>query len=95
MNIDNLPITKAELARQLGVSRTYVTYLTQGNKKPSREMADRLAKMGLAVNLCDNANGNANACAGALAQLAEHLAFNQGVTGSRPVRSILNPIIIC
>jgi transcriptional regulator with XRE-family HTH domain len=82
--MDALPITKAELARQLGVSRTYVTLLCQGKKKPSREMADRLAKMGLTANL--DAFGQRTH--GPLAQLVEHLTFNQGVTGSRPVRPI-------
>jgi transcriptional regulator with XRE-family HTH domain len=38
-------MTKAELARVLGVSRTYVTLLTQGKKKPSKEMADRFGKI--------------------------------------------------
>ena len=86
MSIDDMPMTKAELARRLGVSRTYITYLTQGKKKPSREMADRLARMGLAANLSDNENGNINACSGPLALVAEHLTFNQGVAGSRPAR---------
>ena len=85
--MDVLPITRAELARTLGVSRTYVTLLCQGKKKPSKEMADRLAKLGLTVNLCDNVSPCISTHTGPLAQLAEHLTFNQGVTGSRPVRS--------
>ncbi len=80
--MDVLPITRAELSRQLGVSRTYVTLLCQGKKKPSKEMADRLAKLGLTVNL----EYQYQHTCGPLAQLAEHLTFNQGVTGSRPVR---------
>jgi transcriptional regulator with XRE-family HTH domain len=35
-------MTKAELARQLGVNRAYVTMICSGKKKPSQEM---LAKM--------------------------------------------------
>ena len=84
MNV--LPITRAELLRQLGVSRTYVTLLCQGKKKPSKEMADRLAKFGLTVNLSDNVSPCVSTHTGPLAQLVEHLTFNQGVTGSRPVR---------
>ncbi len=84
MNV--LSITRAELSRQLGVSRTYVTLLCQGKKKPSKEMADRLAKLGLTVNLCDNVSLCVSTHTGPLAQLVEHLTFNQGVTGSRPVR---------
>ncbi len=36
-------MTKAELARQLGVSRTHITLLAQGKRKLSRKLADRLA----------------------------------------------------
>jgi transcriptional regulator with XRE-family HTH domain len=36
-------ITKAELARQLGVSRTHITLLTQGKRKLSEKLADKLA----------------------------------------------------
>ena len=86
MNTDQPIMTKAKLARTLGVSRTYITLLTQGKKKPSKAMADRLAKLGLAANLSALTNTNPNTQTGPLAQLAEHLTFNQGVTGSRPVR---------
>jgi len=71
---DQLDITKAEIARQLGVSRTYVTLLTQGKRKPSKRIVDRLAKLKLTSNLEVNMHA------------FEHLTFNQGVTGSRPVR---------
>ena len=37
------PINKAELARQLGVSRTHITLLTQGKRKLSDKLADKLA----------------------------------------------------
>jgi transcriptional regulator with XRE-family HTH domain len=74
-------MTKADIARKLGVSRTYITLLTQGKRKPSKELANKLAKLKLTVDIkCNQQTG------GPLAQLAEHLTFNQGVTGSRPVR---------
>jgi transcriptional regulator with XRE-family HTH domain len=65
---------KAELARHLGVSRTYVTLLCQGKRKPSPKLANKLTKLQLAgiVNVDLKAH--------------EHLTFNQGVTGSNPVR---------
>ena len=66
-------MTKAELARQLGVSRTYVTLLFQGKKKPGRKMVDRLAALGLTANL------NANQA------MHEHTTFHRGVTGSRAI----------
>ncbi len=74
IDIDNLPISKAELARELGVSRTYVTLLTQGKRKPSKRIVDRLAQFKLTANVTANTGTH------------EHLTFNQGVTGSRPVR---------
>ena len=89
MNV--LSITRAELSRQLGVSRTYVTLLCQGKKKPGKGMADRLAKLGLTANLCDNVSPCAGTHTGPSAQLVEHLTFNQGVTGSRPVRPTYRP----
>ena len=72
-NTSNFPISKAELARQLNVSRTYVTLLTQGKKKPSKEMVDRLAKLGLTANLTYMYQRTD----GPLAQLVEHLTFNR------------------
>ena len=73
--IDDLPISKAEIARQLGVSRTYVTLLAQSKRKPSKKIVDKLTQLKLTrnadVNLCNNAK------CGPLAQLAEHLTFNQ------------------
>ena len=74
IDIDNLPISKAELARELGVSRTYVTLLTQGKRNPSKRIVDRLAQLQLTANVTVNTGTH------------EHLTFNQGVTGSRPVR---------
>jgi DNA-binding XRE family transcriptional regulator len=77
--------TKADIARHLVVSRTYVTLLCQGKRKPSWKMANKLAKLKLAVDLAAGRNSESQV-GGPLAQLVEHLTFNQGVTGSRPVR---------
>ncbi len=74
IDIDNLPISKAELARELGVSRTYVTLLAQGKRNPSKRIVDRLTQLQLTANVSANTGTH------------EHLTFNQGVTGSRPVR---------
>jgi transcriptional regulator with XRE-family HTH domain len=41
-------ITKAELARQLGVSRAYVTMLANGRRKSSQKIVGKLRE--LAVN---------------------------------------------
>jgi transcriptional regulator with XRE-family HTH domain len=47
-------MSKAELARQLGVSRTYITLLAQGKRKPSKCIFDRLAALGLTAKLDAN-----------------------------------------
>jgi transcriptional regulator with XRE-family HTH domain len=66
--------TRAELARELGVSRTYVTLLCQGKRQLSRKLVNKLAKLQLAHDLEVDMHKH------------EHLTFNQGVTGSNPVR---------
>ena len=38
-------ITKAELARQLGVSRAYLTMLANGKRKPSEEVVNKIRKL--------------------------------------------------
>jgi len=40
-----LKISKAELARKLGVSRTYVTLLTQGRRRPSQQLVIKLTEL--------------------------------------------------
>ena len=70
-------VTKAEIARRLGVSRTYITYLAQGKKKPSKGMADRLAKLGLTANLMQLTSPFPGTHTGPLAQLAEQLTLNR------------------
>ena len=37
-------LTKAEIARQLGVSRAYVTLLLNGQRKPSKRIVNKMAK---------------------------------------------------
>ena len=38
-------ITKAQLARELGVSRAYITMITSGKRKPSKIIADKLNRL--------------------------------------------------
>jgi transcriptional regulator with XRE-family HTH domain len=40
-----LGMSKAELARKLGVSRTYVTLLTQGRRRPSQQLVIKLTEL--------------------------------------------------
>ncbi len=42
-------ITKAEIARQLGVSKAYISMIMGGKKKPSQDMMRKLHQLG--VNL--------------------------------------------
>jgi DNA-binding XRE family transcriptional regulator len=44
-------VTKAELARQLRISRAYVTMLGQGKRQPSRKLTRRLKKLTGEANL--------------------------------------------
>ena len=50
-------ITKAELARQLGVSRTYITLLSQGKSKPSQQLANKLDDIMLTANIPNDLMG--------------------------------------
>jgi len=43
----NNTISRAELARQLGVSRTYVTLLIQGKRTPSQLVANKIKQLTL------------------------------------------------
>ena len=43
-------ITKAELARQLGVSRAYITMIANGKRKPSREVVNKLDSIGVNIS---------------------------------------------
>jgi len=70
-------ILKAELSRQLGLSRTYITLLAQGKRKPSRDMVDRLAALGLTSDLI------ANKC------IPEHTTFNSVLMMYRHFKSII------
>jgi len=50
-------ITRAELARQLGVSRTYITLLSQGKRKPSQHLANKLGDIMLTAKIPDELMG--------------------------------------
>jgi transcriptional regulator with XRE-family HTH domain len=47
MDMNRAPATKAELARRIGVSRTYITLLTQGKRQPSQQVVDRIRQLKL------------------------------------------------
>ena len=57
---ERIPMSKAELARQLGVSRTYITLLAQGKRKPSKKIVDKLD----ALRLTSNPSGGINSVFG-------------------------------
>jgi len=50
VNMKRKSISRAELARQLGVSRTYITLLAQGKRKPSQQIADKLNAISMTSN---------------------------------------------
>jgi transcriptional regulator with XRE-family HTH domain len=41
---------QVELAKELGVSKAYISMVMQGKKKPSKQIATRLKRMGIEVN---------------------------------------------
>jgi len=43
-------MNKAELARQLGVSRAYVTMLAKGKRQPSKRLSNRIKKFTIRYN---------------------------------------------
>ncbi len=55
-----VPLSRAELARRLGVSRTYITLLAQGKRQPSRQLVDQLRQLQLTSALPEEL---ASACA--------------------------------
>ena len=51
MSKNHAPMSKAELARRLGVSRTYVTLLTQGKRQPGQQLANKIKQLQLTAEL--------------------------------------------
>ena len=41
---------QVELAQRLGVSKAYISMVLSGKKKPSKQVATRLKRMGIEVN---------------------------------------------
>ena len=70
-----MALSKAELAREIGVSRAYVTMLANGKRKPSQEVVNKLHSLG--VNISDM-NADFKSVAG-------HLVVSR--VGSTPIRS--------
>ena len=70
-------ITKSELARQLGVSRAYVTMIANGKRKPSEDIVNKLNSLSFETNQIVNKTE------------ANSLTLNQQVGGSSPPRLIL------
>jgi len=57
IDMRNLNMSKAQLARLLNVSRTYVTLLTQGKRQPSKELVDKLANWQLTPHVRSQLTG--------------------------------------
>ena len=67
-------MTKAELARQLGVSRAYITMIANGKRKPSEDIVNKLNSLSFETNQIVNKTE------------ANLLTLNQQVQGSSPWR---------
>jgi len=70
----NTGIAKAELARQLGVSRAYITMIANGRRKPSQDIVNKLNSLSFETNQIVNKTE------------ANSLTLNQQVQGSSPWR---------
>jgi len=44
-------LSKAQVAKQLGVSRTYITLLIQGKRQPSQQLANKMRQLQLTDKL--------------------------------------------
>ena len=43
-------MTQADLAREIGVSKAYISLLLSGKRKPSKKVSERLKQVNLTVN---------------------------------------------
>ncbi len=50
--------SQIELAKQLGVSKAYISMVLSGRKKPSKQIATKLKRMGMEVNFQVNFEAN-------------------------------------
>ena len=73
--------TKAELARQLGVSRAYITMIANGKRKPSQDIVNKLNSLSFETNQIVNKSE------------ANLVTLNQQVQGSRPWRLTLDTVL--
>ncbi len=55
---------QAELARELNVSKAYISMVLSGKKKPSQRVAERLKKVNFLVN-SEAKKGNPKSCSSA------------------------------
>jgi len=62
-------MTKAELARELGVSRSYITMIEQGKRQPGKKLRKRINKLTKECSL----------------PATIPVSYTQEVTGSNPV----------
>ncbi len=64
-----ITITKVELARQLGVSRAYITMITNGKRKPSEDIVNKLNGLGVNKQLQIS---NPKSCSSASSDTSPH-----------------------
>ena len=97
--LKEIPLSRAAIAREIGVSRTYITLLAQRKRIPSVNIVGKLTQLKSTVGKTpynDNqpsfdtqAAHRYNILRGPLAQLEEQLTLNQPVGGSSPPRLTL------
>ena len=82
-----------QLARELGVSHSYLSQIKNGKRPPSQKVVSKFGWNGKQSEFDTPTSNSYNSVRGPLAQLAEQLTLNQPVGGSSPPRLRLS--IVC
>ena len=77
-----------QLARELGVSHSYLSQIIHGKRSASKKMVSKMVSNGKQLDFDTIPDFSYNKSSGPLAQLAEQLTLNQPVGGSSPPRLI-------
>ena len=67
-------VTMSDIAKELGVSRAYISMIASGKRKPNKDFVNKLENLGVTTKLNVNKLDT------------NSLTLNQQVTGSTPVR---------
>ena len=69
-------MNKSQLAKKLGVSRTYITLLAQGKRQPSQQIVNKLSQLGVS-NLGQLSNNNSQLSSNSCQLPVDIFSYNQ------------------